>query len=339
MSEHFRNSRQTAFVLSSLAAILLAAPAALSCLPQGNTHEIESITFANLRLTASALVYIADEKQLFSDNGLAVTIKEYDTGTATTNAVLKGDADMATMAEFVMVGNILQKQKLGVLGAMDKTLTMKIVGLRNRGISKVSDLAGKRIGLGRGSSSEFYLGRLLELNGMHIRDVVLVDTPPSKWESALSSGDLDAIVGWAPYTLQMQDHFTDQTVVWDIQSGQPVFGLIVAGNDWIASHPQTVIRFWRSLAQAQEFLTRHQNEAKAVVQKRLNYDKPYVDTIWPQYEFSLSVDQVLILAMEDEARWAIANNRTTEKAVPHFLDYIFEDGLKAVMPQAVNIIR
>ncbi len=35
----------------------------------------------------------------------------------------------------------------------------------------------------------------------------------------------------------------------------------------------------------------------------------------------------------------IANNLTTEKQVPNFLDYIYEDGLKAVKPEAVNIIR
>ena len=43
--------------------------------------------------------------------------------------------------------------------------------------------------------------------------------------------------------------------------------------------------------------------------------------------------------MEDEARWMITNNLTTEKQVPNFLDYIYEDGLKAVKPEAVNIIR
>ena len=35
----------------------------------------------------------------------------------------------------------------------------------------------------------------------------------------------------------------------------------------------------------------------------------------------------------------IKNNLTTEKKVPDFLDYIHEDGLKAIKPEAVNIIR
>ena len=54
---------------------------------------------------------------------------------------------------------------------------------------------------------------------------------------------------------------------------------------------------------------------------------------------SFSLDQSLITAMEDEARWMIKNNLTTEKQVPDFLNYIYVDGLKAVKPGAVNIIR
>jgi NitT/TauT family transport system substrate-binding protein len=43
--------------------------------------------------------------------------------------------------------------------------------------------------------------------------------------------------------------------------------------------------------------------------------------------------------MEDEARWMINNNLTTEKTVPDFLDYIYIDGLESIKPGSVNIIR
>jgi hypothetical protein len=43
--------------------------------------------------------------------------------------------------------------------------------------------------------------------------------------------------------------------------------------------------------------------------------------------------------MEDEARWMIKNKLTSEKKVPDFINYIYVDRLKAVKPEAVNIIR
>ena len=52
-----------------------------------------------------------------------------------------------------------------------------------------------------------------------------------------------------------------------------------------------------------------------------------------------SLDQTLIGAMKDEAQGVVNNNLTPEKTVPDFLQYIYIDGLKAVKPEAVNIIR
>jgi NitT/TauT family transport system substrate-binding protein len=64
-----------------------------------------------------------------------------------------------------------------------------------------------------------------------------------------------------------------------------------------------------------------------------------MEKIWPENQFALSLDQSLIIAMDDEARWLIKNNLTDKKEVPVFLDYISRDNLDAVRPSAVNIIR
>ena len=52
----------------------------------------------------------------------------------------------------------------------------------------------------------------------------------------------------------------------------------------------------------------------------------------------LSLDQSLVTAMEDEGRWMIDNNLTTEKTIPNFRYYIYSKGLMEVNPDAVNII-
>jgi NitT/TauT family transport system substrate-binding protein len=100
-----------------------------------------------------------------------------------------------------------------------------------------------------------------------------------------------------------------------------------------------VKRFLKSLAEAEDYLMHHPDEAKAIVRKRLNYDDSYMARIWPQHRFSLSLDQTLIVAMKDEAQWMINNNLTSEKAIPDFMNNIYLDGLMAVRPGAVSIIR
>jgi NitT/TauT family transport system substrate-binding protein len=84
-------------------------------------------------------------------------------------------------------------------------------------------------------------------------------------------------------------------------------------------------------------LVRYPDRAKIIVKNRLGVEEKDVARIWSQNAFSLSLDQSLIIAMEDEARWMMQNNLTAEKQMPDFRSYIYIDGLKAVKPEAVNI--
>ena len=119
-----------------LIGILAILPGSAACSSQSYSGTPESLTFANLRVTGATLIYIAQDQHFFSNNGLDFKIKEFDTGAATTDAIMKGQADMATMAEFLMVGNVFQKQPLSILGTMDKTNTQNLVGLTTRGFQK-----------------------------------------------------------------------------------------------------------------------------------------------------------------------------------------------------------
>jgi NitT/TauT family transport system substrate-binding protein len=98
-------------------------------------------------------------------------------------------------------------------------------------------------------------------------------------------------------------------------------------------------RFLRSLLRAEEFAINHLAEAKAIVKNQMNLTDAYIETVWTQNQFSLSLDQSLILAMEDESRWLINNNLTTATAVPNFLNYVYVDGLETVKQNSVNVIR
>ena len=86
-----------------------------------------------------------------------------------------------------------------------------------------------------------------------------------------------------------------------MQSSQAVYSVLICRNDWIKQHPDLVRRFLNSLAQAEEYIVLHPAEAKAILQKRYHYDDEYVARVWPEHQFSLSLDQSLITAMEDES--------------------------------------
>ena len=126
-------------------------------------------------------------------------------------------------------------------------------------------------------------------------------------------------------------------MVWPAQSSQPGFVLMTCRDDWAANHPETINKLLKSLVQAEQYSINHPDEAKAIVQKRLNYTDEYMATVWPNHRFTLSLDQSLLIAMNDEGRWMIKNNLTAEKTLPYFRDYIYTEGLEEIKPEAVNI--
>jgi len=290
---------------------------------------------------STALVWIAEDQHFFRENRLNVTSRKYDTGAGALAGMVDGEADVAVgVTEFPLVGKAFQKEKIRIVGTIDKAEFVYIVGRKDHGIEEVSDLKGKRVGTTLGTVAHFYLGRFLNLHGMDIQDIVLVDVKtPAEWVDAIVNGDIDAISTAQPYVNSIRERLDANAVVWRVQSSQPLYGLIVSSDEWIDKHPELARGFLKSLVQAEEYLIRHPIEAKAIVQKRLNLDAGYMETVWSQNQFSLSLDQSLVLSMEDEARWMINNNLTTEKQVPNFLDYICEDYLKAIKPEAVDIIR
>ena len=322
-----------------LGVLLLTVISLCSCSKGGYSGKMESINFGTVPTAANTLVYISQDQHFFTTNGLSVNIKDYATGVATTDALLKGDMDIAWVAEFPFVRRAFAKEKISIIAVAGRFDEQHLFGRIDRGIKTVDSLRGKKIGIPRNTIAEFYLGRFLELHGMNIREVSLVDVPPPQSMDAITRGGIDGIIAWEPYSSQIRVKLADKTVALPIQSGQPGYGAVTGRNDWIKGQPGIVNRFLRSLAQAEDYLTRNPAAAKAILRRRLNYDDAFTETIWSENQFSLSLDQSLITAMEDEARWMIKNRLTSEKTVPNFLDYIYEDGLKAVKPEAVNIIR
>lgn len=322
------------FILITLFLILPMVIGSASC-----TEDLEPITIGVVPAEGNAPIYVAQEKGFFSRNGLNVTVRDYASSLDGLDAVTKGEMNLAFSSEFAIVGRAFKKDNLSIIGSIVKSVAWHVIARKDHSIENITDLKGKKVALLRQTIGEFYLGRFLDLHGMNIADVTLVNTSISQFVDVISDGSVDAIVVWQAYAIPIKGRLGNNAVMWQAQENQPIFSVISGRTDWVTQHPETVKRFLKALNQAKNYITSHQTEAKAIVQKRLKTDDAILTDIWPNYNFSLSLELSLLVAMDDEARWMIDNNLTTEKEVPDFYDYIYLDGLKSVKPEAVNISR
>lgn len=318
-------------------AIVSAGLASLSCSQGGYSGKAETINFGANSSGSCALVYIAQEQGFFAREGLSVNVKDYSSGVAAINAALNGEMDIIWSSEFPLVRAAFAKEGINVIAVINRFSDQYILGSRASGVNSIADLKGKEIGVPRNTISEFYLSRFLMLNGISISAVSLIDVLPAQAMEAISNGSVDAVVVWEPYSTQMKTELGDKAVNWSVQSMQQGFGIISARSDWLARNPDIVVRFLRSLVNAEDYLTHNTKEAQLIIKTRLNIDATSMGILLSESQFSISLEESLIIAMEDEARWMMKNNMTTVKEVPNLLDYIYADGLKLVKPGAVQI--
>ena len=156
------------------------------------------------------------------------------------NALLDGEVDVAELAEFPFVGAAFAKQPVRIIAVNDRFENDYLIVRKDRGIESPADLKGKRIGVIRGTVLEFYLGRFLELNGINLDDVTLVDTMNTvQTDEAISNGEVDAAVVFQPHVSDIQEQFGDQVLVWPVQNNQLVYGILASNSSWISCQRAT----------------------------------------------------------------------------------------------------
>jgi NitT/TauT family transport system substrate-binding protein len=332
------NPTQLALII--LVILLLSVIAFLFFFPSSSQRVPEEpLTIATGSGEYSALTLIADEKGYFQKYGLNVTIRNYPTGVVAMDELLAGNADFAYAAEFVGVSTSFLPADFRIITSTSKSDVIALVIRNDRGISKPSDLKGKTIAFPKGTAAEFFLGRYLTLNGMDIHDVTVRYLSPAELAASIESGDSDAVVIWEPNVYQITQKLGRNVTKWPAQSGQRFYWVTYTRADVIRDKPAMIRQYLHALADAETFIYNNEPEAKAIVQQRMNLTDDRMETMWGQHRFSLSLDQGLILAMEDEARWMVQQNMTGGRAMPSYLDMMYQDAMREVKPSAVTIIR
>lgn len=306
--------------------------------PKSYVGNVASVTLGLYPSEYSSLVYIAKDQKYFSANGLEITFRNYSSGAAAARGMLSGEVDISTASEFVVANNAMQGASLYAFGSVSKYLNLFMVARTDKEINSVSDLSGKKIGVALGSSNEFYLGRYLDLNGLKLSQVTLVDVNFAQTPKTLANGTLDAAIMFQPYINQIRSLLGKRVVIWPAQADQFGYFEAVCTRNWATAHSDLIVRFLKALVQAESLNINHQNQAIALLAKDLNYTNSYTASVWQDYQYSVTLDQGFILLMQDEARWLISNNLTNATSIPNFVDYVYVDGLKSARPESVNII-
>jgi NitT/TauT family transport system substrate-binding protein len=301
----------------------------------------ESMTIAaNTRYAGTGLVFIAQVKGYFANEGLNVTLQPYTTGKDALDAALERRAELATVADIPIMFAVMKGHPVSIVATIfTDEKDPGVIGRKDKGVLTLAHLSGKRIGVTLGTSGHFMLDALLIRQKLSTDDVTLHDLQPQELADALLRGDVDAVATWEPYLGALQTQLGANGMILDSKEIYEVPFNIAGTRDYVVSHPEMIKKLVRALVRAERLCKDEPDTARQIIASAINVSLENLQALWPSYRFNVTLDQSLLLTLEDETRWAIKNKLTNRTNIPNYLDHVYLDALEAVTPAAVTVIH
>jgi NitT/TauT family transport system substrate-binding protein len=288
----------------------------------------------------SALFDIALAKGYFLEEGLAVTTQSFEAGKLALQAMLDGKADLAISADTPLMIAIASGQPISIVAQVATVRNnVTIVARKDRGISGPANLAGKTIGTTFGTAASYFLDSILSLHGIDHTQVTLKNINASEMGVALAAGTVDAVAAWDPWSMQLQKEWGDRGIAFTDDIFSSVLACLSGQTAYLADHPKTIVQFLQGLIRAEALVKQDPEESQRLEVDFTRQAPEFVAETWPTLDLHVSLDQALLVGLEDQTRWAQADQIISGTAIPNYLDSIYFAGLDAARPESITIIR
>jgi len=288
-----------------------------------------------------ATVWVAEELGYFKDENLDLTIREFDSGRNALEAMLKDKTiNIATVAQTPIVFNSFNSENYAIIATMAHSIDdVKVLARKDHDISKAADLKGKKIGATLRSTGHYFLEGFLSNHDLSLDDIELIDVNAAELKDKLISGELDAITSWEPHIYNTKKVLDDSklTMLINPTPFRKDF-FFTADKEYINKNSKEISRFLKAVIQAESFIKNNTNKAQAIISNRIKADPVIVEYIWNEFFFEITLEQSILLGLEDEAQWAV-DIGATSNAIPNYLEFIDYSSLRNIKPDAVNIFH
>ena len=299
--------------------------------------QVESLTLGTSEIVLSSLIWVAKAKGYFVEQHLDIDFRLYESGHLAIRDLLAGKLDLATASEFAAVRHGLERADFRIISILSQAQDQQLVARKDRGITQLSDLRNKRVGVAQNTSAEYYLHLLLILEKIQSEDIQVVNLLPSEQITALTKGDVDAVMVWEPFATMAKQELGSNAVSWEGQSGQDEYWLIFSTAGVIEKKSRALRRFLAALSKAEDFIKNNDIEAMGIMQKQL--ESPNLAAAWRNNRFGLGLHRPLILKMEAELEWVKSGPNARQSDIPDLNDFVYFDALNSVEPARIKLLH
>jgi ABC-type nitrate/sulfonate/bicarbonate transport system substrate-binding protein len=310
-------------------ALLLALPCLVASCKRDPSRQSPppamAVSFTCSKNIWCTLPIVAKEKGLFRAEGLDVRFEYVQAAKLAMDALVAGSTDFAGVVEVnVAFLGFSGNTDVRVVATFVESHDGAIVARRSAGVQVPRDLAGKKLGILQGTTSQIYADHFLKKHGMTGAQVQIVNLQPVAIQSALIEKAIVAGSVWQPFVHNVTKALGEDAVVFQDRDVYTGYMNLAVQRGLVDAKPDLVRAVLRALQRAQALVRDQQAEAQALMAGVLNLQPATVQAIWGDYVFQLTLkDRALLDAIRGEGQWIQATQPGfADKKVPEYGIYV-----------------
>jgi ABC-type nitrate/sulfonate/bicarbonate transport system substrate-binding protein len=304
----------------------------------GECKDLVKVTWSENSAAATAVVYVAWGKGFFKEEGLDVDLKPFTMGRLALDAVLGQRADICAMAETPPMLAAFHNQPIRLFTATEASENaMKVLVRKDKGVNKPSDLIGRRVACSIGTNSEYFMSVFLAAKGVDRNKVTVLNMSPGDMVTAINQGGVDAIFTWEPHVTNAINMLSTKGAVWYAGDVYTELTFIGANESYIQKNPEVIKGIIKALIKAEKFMKDNPEEAIKLTAPRVNMTADFVKSIWPAFNFHVSLEKKHLDQIINEGKWAKdVGIAPRGAALPDFKKLFYTEALKSIDPKRVG---
>ena len=274
---------------------------AVLTLPAPGWTENLKLRFAYQDRIGSVIPAVAVRQGFLAQEGLDAATLQFNSGPACSEALYSGAADIAGMGDTAALIIASRASDMRLLASHATGEHRHRIMVRTGSpLTRLTDLAGKSVGVKKGTST--HGGLLLALVKAGVSDVNLIDLNPPTQVEALGAGSIDALAASEPTPSAAElKGARELATLGGLGNAYPI--MLVAKKSFIDANPEILARFFRALRRAEAYIAANPEDVVRFMAEQSGLDLETTRKAMTRHVYKLRLDSGITSSLEQTAEF------------------------------------
>ena len=250
-------------------------------------EKTKAVKIGYLPIMASLSLYIAQENNYFTEQGIQVETIQLQSSNQLVDALVRGDIDVVVESSAVpaLIAETIDSGKIKIFSVSDITPETPLDSLiveKVSGLNSLRNLERKRIGVFPGSTATNLLKKFLSDKNIDVSKIEFIQIIPPNQLPALYEGSIDVLHAYEPTTtIALQGGKARKLYgsAYAEQLNHNPQGVALISSKFMSENPKLAKKTIKAFDQASDFISQNDDKTREIVVKYVKVDKNIADNV------------------------------------------------------------